>query len=133
MAYVLRERGEWRARGEMCRELIADGTAVWVAEGLLGAIHCFEGRYGAARRMLNRCLTVAARTRHYNMTVDSTRRSRGSLPPRGRVEAPASTAGRCSSAGRTRRPPLRDRRLRWATAYFAGQGDRGARTSAPRR
>jgi tetratricopeptide (TPR) repeat protein len=72
MAYVLRERGEWQRSAEMSRELIANGTAVWVAEGLLGAIHCFEGRYGAARRLLSSCHTAAVRERHYNMTVDST-------------------------------------------------------------
>jgi hypothetical protein len=29
--------GDWKRAAEMSRELIADGTAVWVAEGLLGA------------------------------------------------------------------------------------------------
>jgi ATP/maltotriose-dependent transcriptional regulator MalT len=72
MAYVLRERGDWQRSAEMCRELIANGTAVWVAEGLIGAIHSFEGRYASARRLLTSSLAVATRERHYNMTVDST-------------------------------------------------------------
>jgi DNA-binding NarL/FixJ family response regulator len=72
LAYVLRERGEWRRAAEMCRELIASGTAVWVAEGLLGAIHAYEGRVSSARRMLTSCRSAAAQARHYNMTIDST-------------------------------------------------------------
>ena len=72
MAYVLRERGEWPRAAEMSRELIESGTAVWVAEGLLGAIHCNQGRLSSARRMLTSCLSAASRARHYNMTVDST-------------------------------------------------------------
>ena len=72
LAYVLRERGEWPRSAEMCRELIASGTAALVAEGLLGAIHAGEGRLSSARRMLTSCRTAAARARHYNMTIDST-------------------------------------------------------------
>ncbi|MEA2135813.1 MAG: hypothetical protein QOC68_3722, partial [Solirubrobacteraceae bacterium] len=37
MVYVLRERGDWARAAAMSRELIASGTAVFVAEGLLGA------------------------------------------------------------------------------------------------
>jgi DNA-binding CsgD family transcriptional regulator len=72
MAYVLRERGEWDRAAQTCRELIAADTAVWVAEGLLGAVHCFEGRFGSARRLLASCLGGATQARHYNMTVDAT-------------------------------------------------------------
>jgi DNA-binding CsgD family transcriptional regulator len=72
LAYVLRERGEWRRAAEMCSELIASGTAVFVAEGLLGAIHAGQGRTGSARRLLTSCRTAAVHARHYNMTVDST-------------------------------------------------------------
>ncbi|HXR61449.1 MAG TPA: AAA family ATPase, partial [Solirubrobacterales bacterium] len=39
LVYVLRERGEWGRALELGNELIAAGTAVWVSEGLLGAIH----------------------------------------------------------------------------------------------
>jgi DNA-binding CsgD family transcriptional regulator/tetratricopeptide (TPR) repeat protein len=72
LAYVLRERGEWTRAAEMCRELIASGTAVWVAEGLLGAIHAGEGRLSSARRLLTSCRNAAAHACHYNMTIDST-------------------------------------------------------------
>lgn len=72
MAYVLRERGDWQRAAEMSRELIGSGTATWVAEGLLGAIHCYQGRLSSARRMLTSCLSSASRARHYNMTIDST-------------------------------------------------------------
>ena len=72
LAYVLRERGEWSRATKMCRELIASGTAVWVAEGLLGAIHAYEGRVSSARRLLTACRTAASQARHYNMTIDST-------------------------------------------------------------
>ena len=44
MVYVLRERGDWARAAAMSRELIAERTAVFVAEGLLGAIHAFEGK-----------------------------------------------------------------------------------------
>ncbi len=72
MAYVLRERGDWQRAAEMSRDMIAADTAVWVAEGLLGAIHCWEGRVSSARRLLTSSLAVSERVRHYNMAVDST-------------------------------------------------------------
>ncbi len=39
MVYVLRELGEWPRASGVGRELIATGTAVWVAEGLFGVIY----------------------------------------------------------------------------------------------
>ena len=72
LAYVLRERGEWKRAAEMCRDLIASDTAVWVAEGLLGSIHAGEGKLSSARRLLSACRAAAAQARHYNMTIDST-------------------------------------------------------------
>jgi len=72
LVYVLRERGEWSRAGELGRELIESGTAVWVAEGLLGAIHAFEGKLSAARRMLTSSRAVSSAVGHYNMYVDST-------------------------------------------------------------
>jgi DNA-binding NarL/FixJ family response regulator len=72
MAYVLRERGDWARAGELCRDLIAERSAVFVAEGLLGGIHAFEGKFGSARRLLSSSLAVASRVRHYNMSVDTT-------------------------------------------------------------
>jgi DNA-binding CsgD family transcriptional regulator len=126
MAYVLRERGEWRRAGEMSRELIANGTAVWVAEGLLGAIHCFEGRHGAARRLLTSCLTVAARQQHYNMTVDST----AALARLAAAEGAADEAKEHCRSLLTRWADSDDHHyaiagLRWATSFFATQGDAG--------
>jgi ATP/maltotriose-dependent transcriptional regulator MalT len=124
MAYVLRERGEWRRSGEMSRELIASGTAIWVAEGLLGAIHCFEGRYGAARRMLSSCLTVAVRQQHFNMTVDSTAALARLAAAEGAVDE---AAEHCRSL-LTRWADSDDHHyaipgLRWAASFFIAQGD----------
>ncbi len=72
LVYVLRERGEWSRASELGRELIEADTAVWVAEGLLGAIHAFEGRLSAARRLLTASRAVSSAVGHYNMYVDST-------------------------------------------------------------
>jgi DNA-binding NarL/FixJ family response regulator len=72
LVYVLRERGEWSRAGELGRELIEADTAVWVAEGLLGAIHAFEGKLSAARRLLTSSRAVSSAVGHYNMYVDST-------------------------------------------------------------
>jgi len=72
MAYVLRERGDWRSAAKMSRDLIATGTAAWVAEGLLGAIHCWEGRISSARKLLTSSLAVSSGVPHYNMAIDST-------------------------------------------------------------
>ena len=72
MIYVLRDRGDWSRAAEMSRELIGDGTAVFVAEGLLGAIHAFQGRLASARKLLASSLATSSRVNHYNMTVDST-------------------------------------------------------------
>jgi DNA-binding NarL/FixJ family response regulator len=72
LVYVLRERGEWSRAAELGHELIGSDTAVWVAEGLVGAIHAFEGKYGAARRMLSASRAVSSSVGHYNMYIDST-------------------------------------------------------------
>ena len=126
MAYVLRERGDWQQAGAMSRDLISEGVAVWVAEGLLGAIHCYEGRFGAARRMLTSCLTVAARERHYNMTIDSTAALARVAAAEGEL---AEAAEHCRSL-LLRWADSDDHHyaiggLRWATTFFAGQGEAG--------
>jgi ATP/maltotriose-dependent transcriptional regulator MalT len=123
MVYVLRERGDWQRAGEMSRQLIADGTAVWVAEGLLGAIRCYEGRYGAARRMLTSCLTVATRQAHFNMTVDST----AALARVAAAEGDVEEAGRHCRSLLARWGDSDDHHyaiagLRWASSFFAGEG-----------
>jgi DNA-binding NarL/FixJ family response regulator len=72
LVYVLRERGEWARAEELGRELIESDTAIWVAEGLIGAIHAFEGKLGSARRLLTASREVSSAVRHFNMYVDST-------------------------------------------------------------
>ncbi len=72
LVYVLRERGEWSRAAELGRELIDSDTAVWVAEGLVGAIHAFEGKLSSARRMLTDSRAVSTEVGHYNMYCDST-------------------------------------------------------------
>ncbi|MDP1850134.1 MAG: AAA family ATPase [Solirubrobacteraceae bacterium] len=124
LAYVLRERGEWQRAAQMSRELIAGNTAAWVAEGLLGAIHCWEGRMGSARRLLTASLAVAARVAHYNMAVDST----ASLA---RVAAAEGAHDEAAEHCRTileRWAGSDDHHyavapLRWAATYLAGRGD----------
>jgi DNA-binding NarL/FixJ family response regulator len=71
-AYVLRDLGEWPEAGRICREMAAANRSVWVADGLLGSIHAYQGRFSSARRLLNGSLALSARLGHYNMTVDST-------------------------------------------------------------
>ena len=71
MVYVLRECGEWAEALKLGRELIDSGTAVWVAEGVLGVIHAAQGKLSSARRMLSSSLATASQVSHYNMTVDT--------------------------------------------------------------
>jgi DNA-binding CsgD family transcriptional regulator/tetratricopeptide (TPR) repeat protein len=123
MAYVLRERGDWQRADEMSRQLIADGIAVWVAEGLLGAIRSYEGRYAAARRMLTSCLTVATRHGHYNMTVDST----AALARVAAAEGDSEEAARRCRSLLSRWSDSDDHHyaiagLRWASSFFGGEG-----------
>jgi len=126
MAYVLRERGDWQRSAEMCRELIANGTAVWVAEGLLGAIHCYEGRYSSAKRMLTSSVTAAVRERHYNMTVDTT----GALARLAAAEGDDEQAADHCRSLLMRWADSDDHHyaiagLRWGSAFFARQGNAG--------
>jgi DNA-binding CsgD family transcriptional regulator len=72
LVYVLRERGEWARAAELCRELIAEDNNAWVAEGILGVIHAFQGKLASARRMLVSSLVVSAPVGHFHMYVDST-------------------------------------------------------------
>ena len=126
MAYVLRERGEWPRAAQMCRDLIASGTAVFVAEGLLGAIHAFEGKYSSARRMLVSSLAISSRLNHYNMTVDATCALARIAAAEGNT---ADATERCRSV-LERFKDSEDHHyaiggLRWSAAFFAAQGDRG--------
>jgi DNA-binding CsgD family transcriptional regulator len=72
MVYVLRECGEWAEALKLGRELIDSGTAVWVAEGIVGTIYAAQGKLSSARRMLSSSLATASQVGHYNMTVDTT-------------------------------------------------------------
>ena len=72
MVYVLRERGEWDEALRIGRELVEAGTAVWVAEGLMGMIYGLQGKLSSARRLLTSCYATASRVEHFNMSVDST-------------------------------------------------------------
>ena len=72
LAFVLRERGEWRRSSEICREMLAESGSSFVAEGLLGTIHAYQGKHASARRLLTSALAGATRVGHYNMTVDIT-------------------------------------------------------------
>ena len=134
MAYVLRERGEWPRAAQMSRDLIASDTAAWVAEGLLGAIHCWEGRISSARRLLQSSLAVSSSVRHFNMTVDST----AALARVAAAEGAHDEAAAHCRAILARWEDSDDHHyalaaLRWGATYFAGRGDRRARTRARRR
>ena len=124
MAYVLRERGEWARAARMSRELIASDSAAWVAEGLLGAIHCWEGRISSARRLLTASLAVSARAQHYNMAVDST----AALARIAAAEGAHDEAAEHCRAILKRWEASDDHHyalapLRWGATYFAGRGD----------
>jgi DNA-binding NarL/FixJ family response regulator len=125
LVYVLRERGEWSRAAELGRELIDSDTAVWVAEGLVGAIHAFEGKYGVARRMLSASRAVSSSVGHYNMYVDSTTSLAIVAAAEGLEDEAAS---RCREL-LARWEASEDHHyavwgLRWAASWFAQQGRR---------
>jgi DNA-binding CsgD family transcriptional regulator len=124
MVYVLRERGEWPRALEMGRELIAEGTAVWVSEGLLGAIHAYQGKISSARRMLSSSLATASRIGHFNMTVDGTT----ALAYVSAAEGQDDQAAELCRAVLARWESSEDRHyairgLRWGAAFFARRGE----------
>jgi DNA-binding NarL/FixJ family response regulator len=125
LVYVLRERGDWSRAAELGRELIEADTAVWVAEGLIGAIHAFEGKYAAARRLLSASRAVSSAVGHYNMYVDSTT-SLAIVAAAEGLEDEAATHCRELLA---RWEESEDHHyavwgLRWATSWFSQQGRR---------
>ncbi|HET7455369.1 MAG TPA: AAA family ATPase [Solirubrobacterales bacterium] len=125
LVYVLRERGEWSRAEELGRELIADDTAVWVAEGLIGAIHAFQGKLSSARRLLSSSRAVSSAVGHYNMYVDSTT----GLAIVAAAEGLDDEASRYCRELLARWERSEDHHyavwgMRWAATYFAGRGDR---------
>jgi len=132
MVYVLRERGEWPRALEMGRELIASNTAVWVAEGLVGAIHAYQGRVSSARRLLSSSLAASTRIGHFNMAVDSTATLAWVCAAEGSDDEAADL---CRSL-LARWESSEDhhyaiRGLRWSASFFARRGDlAGAQTCA---
>jgi len=125
LVYVLRERGEWPRAEELGRELIEDDTAVWVAEGLIGAIHAFQGKLSSARRLLTSSRAVSSAVGHYNMYVDSTT----GLAIVAAAEGLDDEASRYCRELLARWERSEDHHyavwgMRWAATYFAGRGDR---------
>jgi DNA-binding CsgD family transcriptional regulator len=125
LVYVLRERGEWSRAAEISRDLIAAETAVWVAEGLLGVIHAFQGKLASARRMLVSSLAASEPVGHYHMWVDTTA---------GLAYVAAAEGLHDEAAERCRRLLERWEHsedhhfsiwgLHWAAAFLARHGDR---------
>jgi DNA-binding CsgD family transcriptional regulator len=125
LVYVLRERGEWPRAQELGRELIEAGTAAWVAEGLLGAIHAFQGKLSAARRMLTASRAVSSSVGHYNMYMDSTT----GLAYVAAAEGLDDEAAEHCRALLGRWEESEDHHyavwgIRWAASFFARHGDR---------
>jgi DNA-binding CsgD family transcriptional regulator len=124
LIYVLRERGEWSRACELGRELIERGEAVWVAEGLVGAIHAFEGKLASARRMLASSRVGSASVGHYNMFIDSTTALARVAAAEGALDE---AAGYCRTL-LARWEESEDHHyavwgLRWSAAFFARHGD----------
>jgi DNA-binding NarL/FixJ family response regulator len=125
LVYVLRERGEWSRASEMGRELIDAGTAVWVAEGLLGAILAFQGRLSSARRLLTASRSVSGAVGHYNMFVDSTTALAQVAAAEGLDDEASKYCGELLDRWRQ----SEDHHyavwgMRWAATFLAGRGDR---------
>ena len=134
LIYVLRERGEWERASEMGHELIAAGSAVWVAEG--SSAPSTASRASSARRGGCWSRRWPPRSRSATTTWPSTRRRRSptSPPPRAPTTRPPSTAARCSSAGtRPRTTTTRSGACTGRSASWPAAATARARTSAPRR
>jgi DNA-binding CsgD family transcriptional regulator len=124
MVYVLRERGDWPHALAMGHELIAEETAVWVAEGLIGAINAFQGKLSSARRLLSSSLATSSQVGHFNMTVDST----AALAWIAAAEGANDQAAELCRAVLRRWESSEDhhyaiRGLRWGAAFLARRGD----------
>ncbi|HEX8067880.1 MAG TPA: AAA family ATPase [Thermoleophilaceae bacterium] len=127
MVYVLRECGEWREALALGRDLVASGTAVWVAEGLMGVIHCLQGKLSSARQLLSSSHAAATRVGHFNMSVDTTAGLARLAAAEGATDE---AAERCRSL-MARWEQSEDHHyavkgLRFGAGFFARQGDLGA-------
>jgi DNA-binding CsgD family transcriptional regulator len=125
LVYVLRERGEWSRAEELGRELVDSKTAVWVAEGLIGAIHAFQGKLASARRLLTSSRAVSSSVGHYNMYVDSTT----GLAMVAAAEGLDDEVSRCGRELLARWQQSEDHHyavwgMRWMATFFAGHDDR---------
>jgi DNA-binding CsgD family transcriptional regulator len=132
LVYVLRECGEWPEALGLARDLISSGTAVWVAEGLIGVIYAAQGKLGSARRLLSSSFATASQLGHYNMSVDVTAGLARVAAAEGDDEE---AAERCRSllarweASEDHHYAVKG--LRWGAAFFARRGDlRGASACA---
>lgn len=126
MVYVLRECGEWAEALRLGRELISSGTAVWVAEGLIGVIYGYQGKLSSARRLLSSSFGTASRLGHYNMSVDIT----AGLAWVAAAQGADDEATEQCRALLARWESSEDhhyavRGLRWGAAFFARRGDLG--------
>ena len=124
MVYVLRECGDWPEALRLGHELISSGTAVWVAEGLVGAIHAHQGKLSSARRMLASSHATASGLGHFNMSVDTASGLARVAAAEGSLDE---VAERCQSI-LDRWEGSEDHHysvpgLRWAAAHFARHGD----------
>jgi DNA-binding CsgD family transcriptional regulator len=125
LVYVLRQGGEWARAEELGRELIDADTAAWVAEGLVGTIHAFQGKLTSARRMLTASRSVSSSLGHYNMQIDSTT----GLAIVAAAEGLDDEAERHCQELLTRWQASEDHHyaiwgIRWAASWFARRGDR---------
>jgi DNA-binding CsgD family transcriptional regulator len=124
MVYVLRECGEWPQALALGRELVADGAGAWVAEGLMGAIHAFQGKLSSGRRLLSSSLAVSSRVGHFNMTVDSTAALAWIAAAEGADEE---ATRRCRELlarwERSEDHHYAVRGLRWASSFLARRGE----------
>jgi len=125
MAYCLRECGEWEEALKLSRELIGSGTAVFVAEGLMGMIYALQGRLSSGRRLLSSSHTAAAQLRHFNMYVDTTA---GLARVAAAEDVPDEAAEHCRSL-LSRWEESEDHHytvkgLRWAAMFYARRDDR---------
>src|SRR4029079_12713097 len=96
----------------------------WVAQGLLGTIHGFQGKLASARRMLVASLATSERIGHYHMRIDSI----ASLAYVAAVEAAYDEAAEHVRKLLEHWDASEDHHfvisgLQWASGFLAGRGD----------